>query len=68
MIKKEMYQCPNCGGYGTEINDLEMDIDCLWTKHYCRECEATWSEYYTLTYDGYVHVDKSYGPDGKEND
>ena len=46
--------------------DYEMDIDCLWIAFHCPHCEETWSEYYTLTYDGYTHKGVVYDADGEE--
>ena len=64
--KREMCVCPKCGNDTTEMKDFEMDIDCLWTAWYCPECEEQWSEYYTLTYDGYSHNGKVYYAEGEE--
>ena len=64
--KREMCVCPKCSSDDTEMDDYEMDIDCLWTKWYCKDCQESWNEYYTLTYDGYVKDGKVYDADGKE--
>ena len=64
--KTEMGVCPKCGGDDTRIKDYEMDIDCLWTNWYCPDCEESWSEYATLTYDGYNYDGTTYDADGKE--
>ena len=64
--KNDACMCPICGEYTARIEDYEMDIDCLWQKLYCPDCEESWSEYYTLTYDGYCHDGKVYDADGKE--
>ena len=64
--KREMGVCPKCGGDDTRIEDYEMDIDCLWTRWYCPDCEESWTEYYTLTYDGCCYDGKVYDADGKE--
>lgn len=66
MRKREMCVCPKCDSDHTEMTDFEMDIDCLWTKWGCLDCEETWTEYYTLTYDGYAHNGKVYDAEGKE--
>lgn len=68
IIKKEMGICPKCGGGDgdTRMEELEMDIDCLWTKWYCPDCEESWNEYYTLIYDGYHRDGVVYDADGKE--
>ena len=50
--KNDGYVCPKCGEWDVRTEDYEMDIDCLWIKLHCPHCEETWSEYYTLTYDG----------------
>lgn len=68
MLKNEAYICPFCGSNNTRIEDYEMDIDCLWVQHRCKDCQTLWDEYYTLTYDGYVYDGKSYDADGKENE
>ena len=65
-IKNEMGICPKCGADHTNMLDYEMDIDCLWTKWGCRVCGESWSEYATLTYDGYTHNGIVYDADGKE--
>lgn len=64
--KNEGYVCPVCGEWDVSTEDYEMDCDCLWVKLYCSHCGETWSEYYTLTYDGYVHDSVVYDADGKE--
>ena len=64
--KREMCQCPICGDYTGRIEDYEFDIDCLWMKLYCPDCDESWTEYATLTYDGYCHEGKVYDADGKE--
>ena len=64
--KREMGTCPKCGSDYNEMTDYEMDIDCLWTKWSCKDCGESWSEYATLTYDGYTHDGKTYDADGKE--
>jgi predicted RNA-binding Zn-ribbon protein involved in translation (DUF1610 family) len=64
--KKEAYVCPHCGGEEARMEDYEMDVDCLWTKWYCPECGRDWSEFFTLTYDGYTYDGKVYDADGKE--
>jgi hypothetical protein len=64
--KREMCVCPKCGGDDTRMEDYEMDIDCLWTKWYCPDCEASWNEYYTLIYDGYHQDGVVYDAEGKE--
>ena len=66
MRKNDACMCPVCGEYTARIEDYEIDIDCLWQKLYCPDCEESWSEYYTLTYDGYCHDGKVYDADGKE--
>ena len=64
--KRDMGTCPKCGNDYCEITDYEMDVDCLSTRWYCKDCEETWTEYYTLTYGGYYHNGKIYDADGKE--
>ena len=64
--KNDACMCPVCGEYTARIEDYEIDIDCLWQKLYCPDCEESWSEYYTLTYDGYTHDGIVYDADGKE--
>lgn len=64
--KREMGTCPKCGNDYCEMTDYEMDIDCLWTKWWCKGCEKSWNEYYTLIYNGYVTDDKVYDAEGKE--
>ena len=64
--KREMGTCPKCGSDYNEMTDYEMDVDCLWTKWFCKDCEESWNEYYTLIYDGYHHDGKVYDADGKE--
>ena len=66
MRKNEGYVCPKCGEWDVRTEDYEMDVDCLWVKLHCPHCEEDWSEYYTLTYDGYTHNGKVYDADGKE--
>lgn len=66
MRKNEGYVCPKCGEWDVRTEDYEMDVDCLWVKLYCPHCGEMWSEYYTLTYDGYTHEGKVYDADGKE--
>ena len=66
MRKNEGYVCPKCGEWDVRTEDYEMDVDCLWVKLHCPHCEEDWSEYYTLTYDGYCHEGKTYDADGKE--
>ena len=66
MIKNDGYICPKCGEWDVGTEDYEMDVDCLWVKLHCPHCEEDWSEYYTLTYDGYHHNGKVYDADGKE--
>ena len=66
LIKKEMGICPKCGADHNELVGYEMDIDCLWTGWHCKDCGEYWSEYATLTYDGYTHDGKVYDADGKE--
>ena len=66
MRKNEGYVCPKCGEWDVRTEDYEMDVDCLWVKLYCPHCEESWSEYYTLTYDGYTHKGVVYDADGKE--
>jgi hypothetical protein len=66
--KRECYVCPKCGSDITSIEDYEMDIDCLYLKMACQDCDATWSEYTILTYDGCVVDGQQYDKDGKEND
>ena len=68
MLKNEAFVCPLCGSDNTYIEDYDMDVDCLWVLHRCVKCQATWGEYYTLTYDGYRYDGKSYDADGKENE
>ena len=64
--KNDACMCPVCGEYTARIEDYEIDIDCLWQKLYCPDCEESWSEYYSLTYDGYAHDGVVYDADGKE--
>ena len=64
--KREMGICPKCGSDYNKVIDQEIDVDCLWTKWHCNDCEETWTEYYSLTYDGYYYDGKVYGADGKE--
>ena len=64
--KNEMGICPKCGSDNTEMEDMEMDVDCVWVKWYCPDCGETWSEYYTLTYDGYTYNNVTYDAEGKE--
>lgn len=64
--KKMMGVCPKCGSRCSEMTDYEMDLDCLWTKWYCKDCEESWSEYATLIYDGYCYNGKIYDMDGEE--
>lgn len=64
--KNEGYVCPKCGEWDVSTEDYEIDIDCLWLAFYCPHCGETWSEYYTLTYDGYTHNGTVYDADGKE--
>ena len=64
--KNEGYVCPHCGEWDVLTEDYEMDIDCLWVKLSCLHCGERWSEYYTLTYDGYNYNGKSYDTEGKE--
>lgn len=66
MIKNDGYICPKCGEWDVRTEDYEMDVDCLWVKLHCPHCEEDWSEYYTLTYDGYTHKGVVYEADGKE--
>jgi transposase-like protein len=68
MLKNEACNCPQCNSDETYTIDIEMDIDCLWTKWRCRECDAVWSEYYLLKYDGYAYKGKSYKENGEESD
>lgn len=64
--KNESYVCPKCGEWEVSTEDYEIDIDCLWLAFYCHHCGETWSEYYTLTYDGYTHNGTVYDANGKE--
>lgn len=64
--KREMGICPKCGGDNTSMEDYEMDVDCLWTKFYCNDCEESWNEYYTLVYDGYHQDGVVYDAEGEE--
>ena len=64
--KREMGICPKCNNDDTRIEDYEMDIDCLWTKWYCPDCEESWNEYYTMIYDGYHLNGVVYDADGEE--
>ena len=64
--KNDGYVCPKCGEWDGVIEDYEIDIDCLWISFHCPHCEETWSEYYTLTYDGYTHNGVVYDADGEE--
>ena len=66
MRKNEGYVCPKCGEWDVRTEDYAMDIDCRWVRLYCPHCEEGWSEYYSLTYDGYCHEGKTYDADGKE--
>ena len=64
--KTEMCECPKCGEVEARVEDYEFDIDCLWIKCYCTACEESWTEYATLTYDGYSYNGKVYDAEGKE--
>ena len=64
--KRDMGTCPKCGNDYCEITGYEMDVDCLSARWYCKDCEETWTEYYTLTYSGYYHNGKIYDAEGKE--
>ena len=64
--KTEMGICPACDNDDCEMVDMEMDVDCLWTRWRCKECGEEWSEYATLTYDGYSFNGTTYDADGKE--
>ena len=66
MIKNEGFVCPKCGEWDVRTEDYVMDIDCLWVKLSCPHCEESWSEYHSLTYDGYTYEGKVYDADGKE--
>ena len=66
MRKNEMCICPECCSDEGIMIDMELDIDCLWTRWRCKECHEEWSEYYTLTYDGYCYDGRVYDADGKE--
>lgn len=66
--KNEMGICPECGSDDTRLQDYEIDIDCLWTKHRCKECGEIWSEYAKLTYDGCHWNGQTYDKEGKEVD
>ena len=68
MLKNEARVCPLCGSDDTCMEDYAIDVDRLWTKHRCKDCQAIWGEYYTVSYGGYLYDDKSYDADGKENE
>ena len=64
--KNEMGICPKCGNDYARMEDYEMDVDCLWTKWYCPDCDETWTEYALLKYDGCVVDGITYNKDGEE--
>ena len=68
IAKKEVYVCPKCGSYMSMIKDYEFDVDCLWLRMECQDCEEEWSEYAILQYDGCSYNGHMYDKDGKEND
>lgn len=51
--KKELTICPHCDNDLCRIEDYEFDVDSLWIKVYCPECDKSWSEWALLQYDGY---------------
>lgn len=64
--KKEMYECPRCGGCDSRIEDYEFDIDCLTIRLWCSHCDTEWREYALLSYDGYAMDGKVYDKEGEE--
>jgi hypothetical protein len=50
------------------MEDYEIDFGSLMVKLYCRECGATWREYFKLEYDGYSMDGKVYDKDGNEDE
>ncbi len=48
-VEKEGCCCPECHGRNAEaIGQVEIDVDHAWLDMSCPDCEATWTERYSL--------------------
>ena len=66
VIKTEAGICPVCGGYDTESDFDWVEDDTVAMYCGCRDCGATWKEYFALVYDGYRQGDNCYDVHGEE--
>lgn len=65
--KRTPYLCPECGeADDIDIIDHEFDDTSMRAECVCAKCDATWSEYFDLRYNGYAYKGVDYEADGRE--
>lgn len=48
-VKNKGMKCPFCGKSSIEGSSIEIDGGIAWQDVYCTDCEAEWTDLYTLT-------------------
>ena len=48
-IESDQSNCPKCGSWDIEGSSVEIDSSGAWQPVSCNECEAEWTDIYSLT-------------------